>query len=349
MASDALYELATPSEFPFPFPPCASPGRSPPYLRLSGARRWYPARSHGARLHLARTPSHRPRRITHRHRAHPLPLSSARSVPKRANQGKSLSLICSTLAWILADARRTHTAALDDLRARLADQLAGEPRWVIEGELERKRTELDRAEAELEQRLTQIREREAKERARREREAAAGGGMGHVRKKQVRGPYAALLCTGVEPCAQKLSHEQELAVKAEDDDFAPEEVDQADDDGMSPELKALMQRCARLPWMMRPYAYWAAQLSRPGESSGRGRRGIRCDQGAIQHLYDKLLAIGRASRRSTMLVAPIPSSANSWAKSARPLFPRRAPSHSARAPIFVSTTTSSEPARASRT
>lgn len=91
-------------------------------------------------------------------------------------------MITATLSWLLADAARVRNAVLDDLRANLAEQLKGEPKWVIEGELERKKRDLERQEAELDERLKGIREREERERKARSRREAENG---HIRKKKV--------------------------------------------------------------------------------------------------------------------------------------------------------------------
>lgn len=76
------------------------------------------------------------------------------------------------------------TGNIDELRACLQAEMVGEPAWIVDRQLERRKADLEAAELELEERLAAIRKREAADRA---RERA------HVRKKPVR-ELVTLLC-----------------------------------------------------------------------------------------------------------------------------------------------------------
>lgn len=99
-------------------------------------------------------------------------------------QGKSLSLISSSLSFLRdAKAHERHNLVAS-IRAAVADNesFKDEPQWVVEHEIKTKLAELDRQEKELEERLEKIRERERLERAK----AAAENGKTLARKRQVR-------------------------------------------------------------------------------------------------------------------------------------------------------------------
>ncbi|KAK3368016.1 helicase C-terminal domain-containing protein [Podospora didyma] len=70
--------------------------------------------------------------------------------------GKSLSLICSALTWLRNHKRNRYEATFDATAA----SLAGEPDWMIESALRRKRQELTRQWEEREARLERVRARE---------------------------------------------------------------------------------------------------------------------------------------------------------------------------------------------
>lgn len=77
--------------------------------------------------------------------------------------GKSLSLICATLTWL-----RNHKASSHDAELKaLGDKFAGEPDWVVEQLLKRKREELTRRWEEREERLEKARQKERAQEARR--------------------------------------------------------------------------------------------------------------------------------------------------------------------------------------
>ena len=77
--------------------------------------------------------------------------------------GKSLSLICSTLTWL----RNFKASAHDEDLKALGAKFAGEPDWVVEQLLRRKREELTRRWEEREERLEKVRQREKAQEARR--------------------------------------------------------------------------------------------------------------------------------------------------------------------------------------
>lgn len=92
--------------------------------------------------------------------------------------GKSLSLICATLTWL-----RNHKASSHDVELKaLRDKFAGEPDWVVEQLLKRKREELTRRWEEREERLEKARQKEKAQEARRakRRRIEEGGERGPV-------------------------------------------------------------------------------------------------------------------------------------------------------------------------
>lgn len=77
--------------------------------------------------------------------------------------GKSLSLICAALTWLRTFKASSHEATLKEL----GDKFAGEPEWVVEQLLRRKRDELTRKWEEREERLEKIRQKERAQEVRR--------------------------------------------------------------------------------------------------------------------------------------------------------------------------------------
>ncbi|KAL2179520.1 uncharacterized protein P884DRAFT_107424, partial [Thermothelomyces heterothallicus CBS 202.75] len=70
--------------------------------------------------------------------------------------GKSLSLICATLTWLRAHKRSRYEASLEAVSAGMR----GEPEWMVEAALRRKREELAREWEERERALERARARE---------------------------------------------------------------------------------------------------------------------------------------------------------------------------------------------
>ncbi|SPO05517.1 related to CHL1 - protein of the DEAH box family [Cephalotrichum gorgonifer] len=77
--------------------------------------------------------------------------------------GKSLSLICASLTWL----RNFKASAHETTLKSLGEKFAGEPDWVVEQLLRRKRDELTRQWEEREERLESIRQKERAQEARR--------------------------------------------------------------------------------------------------------------------------------------------------------------------------------------
>ncbi|KAM7219668.1 ATP-dependent RNA helicase chl1 [Rhypophila decipiens] len=73
--------------------------------------------------------------------------------------GKSLSLICGALTWLRSHKRRLYEADFQSV----AEKMVGEPDWMIENALLRKREELQRKWEEREKRLGEVRNREKQE------------------------------------------------------------------------------------------------------------------------------------------------------------------------------------------
>ncbi|KAH6844784.1 helicase C-terminal domain-containing protein [Chaetomium sp. MPI-CAGE-AT-0009] len=90
--------------------------------------------------------------------------------------GKSLSLICATLTWLRAHKRARYEASFDATAAAMR----GEPEWMVEAALRRKREELGRRWEERERALQRVR---AREREMEERRVGEGGGGGAGRKR----------------------------------------------------------------------------------------------------------------------------------------------------------------------
>ncbi|KAG7284263.1 hypothetical protein NEMBOFW57_010627 [Staphylotrichum longicolle] len=88
--------------------------------------------------------------------------------------GKSLSLICATLTWLRAHKRGRYEASFD----ATARGMEGEPAWMVEAALRRKREELRAAWEEKEKVLEGVRrrEREAEVRQRAKRARVTAGG-----------------------------------------------------------------------------------------------------------------------------------------------------------------------------
>ncbi|KAM7190814.1 ATP-dependent RNA helicase chl1 [Rhypophila sp. PSN 637] len=73
--------------------------------------------------------------------------------------GKSLSLICGALTWLRSHKRRLYEADFQSV----AEKMVGEPDWMVENALLRKREELQRKWEEREKRLGEVRNREKQE------------------------------------------------------------------------------------------------------------------------------------------------------------------------------------------
>lgn len=113
----------------------------------------------------------------------PPSLSSSAPADLFAEQGKSLSIICSTFTY-LRDAKVLKRQNLEtSIRESVAssEAMKNEPGWVIEHEIKTKLDELDQQERELEERLEELREKERKERLRAARDTGRS-----LAKRQVR-------------------------------------------------------------------------------------------------------------------------------------------------------------------
>lgn len=106
-------------------------------------------------------------------------------------KGKSLSLICAALTWLRAHKRNRYEASFEAVSAGMR----GEPEWMVEAALRRKRDELGRAWEERERALERVRakeremERESLAReagGRRKRARVDGGDGGHDDKEKKR-------------------------------------------------------------------------------------------------------------------------------------------------------------------
>ncbi|KAK0736697.1 helicase C-terminal domain-containing protein [Apiosordaria backusii] len=96
--------------------------------------------------------------------------------------GKSLSLICSALTWLRNHKRQKFDAGFEETRK----QMEGEPEWMVEIALRRKREELMKRWEEREERLERLRkkERELEEKGRgRKRVRVEGGELGRKRRE----------------------------------------------------------------------------------------------------------------------------------------------------------------------
>ncbi|KAK0668421.1 putative ATP-dependent RNA helicase [Cercophora samala] len=95
--------------------------------------------------------------------------------------GKSLSLICSAVTWLRNHKRANLDAGLDETRR----QMVGEPEWMVDIALRRKREELMKRWEEREERLEKLRkkERELEERGRDQKRVRVEGGQGGGKKE----------------------------------------------------------------------------------------------------------------------------------------------------------------------
>ncbi len=184
-------------------------------------------------------------------------------------QGKSLSLISSSLSYLRDAKAHARSELVASIRAAVADSdaLKDEPEWVIEHEIKSKLDDVDRQERELEDRLAKIREREREETA----ALANDGRRSMARKRQVsqadsRKLYASCppkqtlsdslsRATETEPnaCSQKVAAADDSDFGG-DDQFAPtpyyEDQESAEilaqaqpdgaDDNYSPAVRALL-------------------------------------------------------------------------------------------------------------
>lgn len=96
-------------------------------------------------------------------------------------QGKSLSLLCSSLTFLSDLRAHDRSAALSLVRKQVEDSFCGvdEPEWVLEQEVGRVVRELERGEVEVEERLGEVRRRE-RERAGRGKRVVSRRGEGRL-------------------------------------------------------------------------------------------------------------------------------------------------------------------------
>ncbi|TFK20003.1 DNA repair helicase [Coprinopsis marcescibilis] len=145
-------------------------------------------------------------------------------------QGKTLTLLCSSLTWLLDEQNRARKGKLKAISGVDGDESTGAPTltyqgsikdWVIEQTLARARRELEAEEREYEDRLAKARKREEQM-----RRMAAGRKYNKEAKK-----------------LQALDKDED-----EDEDLFLPEDEEHDEDGdyVSPELRALMQRLDRV-------------------------------------------------------------------------------------------------------
>lgn len=90
--------------------------------------------------------------------------------------GKSLSLICASLTWLRDHKRLEFQSEVDKIKEQM--EASGEPEWMVESALKRKREELAQRYEEMERALERIRERE--------REMEKEGEEGRARNKKRR-------------------------------------------------------------------------------------------------------------------------------------------------------------------
>lgn len=135
-------------------------------------------------------------------------------------QGKSLSLICAALTWLRTHKRGRYEASFD----ATARGMEGEPAWMVEAALRRKREELRAAWEEKEKVLESVRRREreaeVRQRAKRARVTAGAGDAGEGRGKR----------------GAVMDEEREFLVGVADEDEGDGEG------GLSKETRALMEK-----------------------------------------------------------------------------------------------------------
>ncbi|KAK3898673.1 ATP-dependent RNA helicase chl1, partial [Staphylotrichum tortipilum] len=129
--------------------------------------------------------------------------------------GKSLSLLCATLTWLRAHKRARYTASFSSV----ASSMAGEPEWMVEAALRRRREEIGRLWEEREGILRKAREREREK----EREGDGARERGGKRMRVV------------EKAGEGVDEEREFLVGEGGDDGDGE-------GGLSGETRKLMER-----------------------------------------------------------------------------------------------------------
>ncbi|KAK1779547.1 helicase C-terminal domain-containing protein [Copromyces sp. CBS 386.78] len=95
--------------------------------------------------------------------------------------GKSLSLICASLTWLRNHKRLQFESEMEKIKQQM--EASGEPGWMVESALKRKREELAQRYQEMERTLERIREREREM----EKEGEKGQARGGKRRKLDRG------------------------------------------------------------------------------------------------------------------------------------------------------------------
>lgn len=129
--------------------------------------------------------------------------------------GKTLSLLCSTLTWLTDNAERANKVQVESFRSSLNND--GDPDWVHEQALAAHIRQFEVRKEELQERL---------ERAKRKEEELKRKSMANVVHKRQR--------------TEKKS-EKDHELEDEDADFLPVD-DDGNEDGITPELRALMTR-----------------------------------------------------------------------------------------------------------
>ncbi|KAK4179564.1 putative ATP-dependent RNA helicase [Triangularia setosa] len=140
--------------------------------------------------------------------------------------GKSLSLICSALTWLRNHKQRNFDAGLDETRK----QMEGEPEWMVEIALRRKREELMKKWEERELRLERLRKKEKEQEGKgRERKRVRGEGGGERAGKK-----------------RESDEEEEFLVGEWHDD--EEGGEDRDEEGLSRETKEMMAKVGLGGW-----------------------------------------------------------------------------------------------------
>ncbi|WVQ99004.1 hypothetical protein IAU59_006136 [Kwoniella sp. CBS 9459] len=146
--------------------------------------------------------------------------------------GKSLSLLTSTLTWLLAHTRRQTQCFEESLRAQLRADDPDDPAWVIEHSVKARLAELRSVQEAKNERLVKAREKERKI-----RQGNINGtfrGMGVVHKK-----------SKVDPNGNGHGHGNGIEEKKAEDEFLPDDKDdERDQDGpyLSKEVRELMSK-----------------------------------------------------------------------------------------------------------
>ncbi|KAL2130915.1 hypothetical protein VTI74DRAFT_5799 [Chaetomium olivicolor] len=136
--------------------------------------------------------------------------------------GKSLSLICASLTWLRQHKRGSFSASFDSV----AKGMEGEPGWMVDAALKRKREELRRTWEERERGLARIRE---KEREAEQRFRDAGRGLKRMR-----------VDAGRENRGKEVDEEREFLIV--DWEVVGEEGEEGQGELLSKETKQLMER-----------------------------------------------------------------------------------------------------------